>query len=405
MYINFWYPMATTAELTDQPRKVRALGQDFVVFRDSQGKARCLANTCTHRGGSLAGGKIKGDCIQCPYHGWQFNGEGECQKIPSLGAKANIPARTRIDAYPVDERYGLVFAFLGDLPEAERPPILEVKEWEQEGWRTTLQHYQLNGYYERSIENGIDPAHNEYVHDTHGFSGEREEEYKIGDMRIEDHAPWGRGFWHTFQAPPLQGDLKKYRAGEGSLDAGTGYHGTNQVWTFIHPGPNFFIHQYLYERPIDEKTTHLYLVCARNFSLEEKTDAYVIERNQYVANQDVKIIEELHPMVTPDKNTKEFMVPSDQVILDYRARQKEWAAKGWKIDMLAVAANGGRTAYAVPSPARRRQKGWVLDAIPLVDPARYADKRDEIKAVVCAGFRGVNAWIAETRVPVSTGAN
>ena len=50
--------------------------------------------------------------------------------------------------------------------------------------------------------------------------------------------------------------------------------------------------------------------------------------------------------------------------------------------MLAVAANGGRTAYAVPSPARRRQKGWVLDAIPLVDPARYADKRDEIKAVV-----------------------
>ena len=381
MYINFWYPMSTTAELTDQPQKVRALGQDFVLFRDAQGKARCLANTCTHRGGSLAGGKIKGDCIQCPYHGWQFNGEGECQKIPSLGSKANIPARTRVDAYPVDERYGLVFAFLGDLPEAERPPILEVKEWGQEGWRTTMQHYHLNGYYERSIENGIDPAHNEYVHDTHGFSGEREEEYKVGEMRIEENAPWGRGFWHTFQAPPLQGDLKKYRAGEGSLEAGTGYHGTNHVWTYIHPGPNFFIHQYLFERPIDEKSTHLYLVCARNFSLEEKTDAYVIERNQYVANQDVKVIQELHPMVTPDKNTKEFMVPSDQVILDYRAKQKEWAGKGWKIDTLSVAADGGRSAYAVPSPARRHQKGWVLDAIPLVDPARYADRRDEIKAV------------------------
>jgi phenylpropionate dioxygenase-like ring-hydroxylating dioxygenase large terminal subunit len=382
MYINFWYPMATTAELTDQPLKVRALGQDFVVFRDSQGQARCLANTCTHRGGSLAGGKVKGDCIQCPYHGWQFNGEGECQKIPSLGSKASIPGRTRIDAYPVDERYGLIFAFLGDLPEAERPPILAVKEWGQEGWRTTLQDFKINGYYERSIENGIDPAHNEYVHDTHGFSGEREDEYKIGDMRIEDNAPWGRGFWHTFQAPPLQGDLKKYRAGEGSLEAGTGYHGTNHVWTYIHPGPNFFIHQYLYERPIDEKSTHLYLVCARNFSLEEKTDAYVMERNMYVANQDVKIIEALHPMITPDRNNKEYMVPSDQCILDYRAKQKEWATRGWKIDMLAVAASGERAAYAIPSPARRRQKGWVLDAIPLVDPARYAEKRDDIKAVV-----------------------
>ncbi len=79
MYINFWYPMATTVELTDKPLRVRALSQDFVVFRDSQGKAQCLSNTCTHRGGSLSGGKIVGDHVQCPYHGWQFNGAGSLQ--------------------------------------------------------------------------------------------------------------------------------------------------------------------------------------------------------------------------------------------------------------------------------------------------------------------------------------
>ncbi len=127
MYINFWYPMATSEELgADASLKVRALGQDFVVFRDSQGQANCLSNTCTHRGGSLAGGKLKGDCVECPYHGWQFNGAGEVKRIPSLGADASIPARTRIDAYPVEEKYGLIFAFLGDLAENERPPILEV---------------------------------------------------------------------------------------------------------------------------------------------------------------------------------------------------------------------------------------------------------------------------------------
>ena len=380
MYINFWYPMAASIELTDAPRKVRALGQDFVVFRDTQGKAHCLANTCTHRGGSLAGGKIKGDCIQCPYHGWQFDGDGNCRKIPSLGSTATVPGRTRIDAYPVDERYGVIFAFLGDLAEDERPPILAVKEWEQPGWRTTMQHFQINGYYERSIENGVDPAHNEYVHDTHGFSGEREDIYNIGDMRIEDGGVWGKGFWHTFQAPPMPGDLKKYRPGEGTLEAGTGYHGTNHVWTYIHPGPNFFIHQYLYERPIDDKTTYLYLVCARNFSLEEKTDAYVVERNQYVANQDIKIIENLRPAMTPDKNTKEFMVPSDSVILDYRAKQKEWASRGWKIDLEEVERTASRVAYAIPSPARRQTRGWVLDAIPLVDGARYAEAKDDDKA-------------------------
>jgi phenylpropionate dioxygenase-like ring-hydroxylating dioxygenase large terminal subunit len=370
MLINFWYPMATSQELTDKPLRVRALTQDFVVFRDAQGKARCLSNTCTHRGGSLSGGKVVGDNVQCPYHGWQFDGAGQCKRMPSLGVNANIPGRTRVDAYPVDERYGIVFAFLGDLPESERPPILAVKEWGQEGWRSTLQHFAIKGYYERSIENGIDPAHNEYVHDTHGFSGEREEEYKIGDMRMDDSPPWGRGFWHTFKAPPLQGDLKKYRPGEGTLEAGTGYFGTNHVWTYIHPAPNYLIHQYLYERPIDEENTYLYLVCERNFALEEKSDAYVMERNLYVANQDVKIIENLHPMVTPDTNTKEFMVPSDKCILLYRESQKEWEQKGWRVDVDEINRNRGKVAYAIPSPGRREQKGWVLDPVPLVSPAK-----------------------------------
>lgn len=371
MYINFWYPMATSAELADKPLRVRALTQDFVVFRDAEGKAHCLSNTCTHRGGSLAAGKVVGGNVQCPYHGWQFNGTGECKLIPSLGIKASIPGRTRIDAYPVEERYGLVFAFLGDLPEAERPPILEVKEWDQPGWRSTLQHFEIKGYYERSIENGIDPAHNEYVHDTHGFSGQRENEYKVGEMRMEESA-WGRGFWHTFQAPPLQGDLKKYRPGEGTLEAGTGYHGTNQVWTFIHPGPNFLIHQYLFERPIDEETTYLYLVCERNFALEEKSDAYVIERNQYVANQDVRIICSLHPVITPESNTKEFLVPADKCILLYRESQTAWEQKGWRIDVDEVNRQRMRVAYAIPSPARREHKGWVLDAVPMVRPDKAA---------------------------------
>jgi phenylpropionate dioxygenase-like ring-hydroxylating dioxygenase large terminal subunit len=363
--------LATSEDLTDKPMRVRALTQDFVVFRDADGKARCLSNTCTHRGGSLAGGKVVGGNMQCPYHGWQFDGAGECKRIPSLGLKASIPGRTRIDAYPVEERYGLVFAFLGDLPEAERPPILEVKEWEQPGWRVTLQHFEIPGNYERSIENGIDPAHNEYVHDTHGFSGEREEEYRVGDMRMEETA-WGRGFWHTFQAPPLPGELQQYRPGEGKLEAGTGYHGTNQVWTYIHPAPNYLIHQYLYERPIDEQTTHLYLVCERNFALEAKSDAYVIERNQYVANQDLKIISSLHPVMTPDTNTKEFMVPSDKCILLYRESQKSWEQQGWRLDVDEIARHRGKVAFAIPSPARRDHKGWVLDAVPLLKPDKAA---------------------------------
>jgi len=374
MYINFWYPMATSEELeADKTLKVRALGQDFVVFRDSEGQASCLSNTCTHRGGSLAGGKIKGDCVQCPYHGWQFDAEGNCTKIPSLGKDASIPGRTRIDAYPVEEKYGMVFAFLGDLAENERPPVLEVKEWDQEGWRPTLQHYEVRGNYERSIENGLDPAHNEFVHDTHGFGGENEE-YKVNDLRLEETPPWGQGFWHTFNAPPLPGQMKEGRKEAGFMDVGTGHHGPNQVWTYIHASPEIWFHQYLFERPVDDQNIHLYLLCMRNGFLEEKNDAYMIERNQYVADQDKVVIEDLRPVLTPDTNTKEFMLPADKVILMYRDKLREWDAKGWRIDTEEVERNQLKVAYAIPGPARKDQKGWVLDSIPLVEGEEAAAK-------------------------------
>lgn len=378
MYINFWYPMATSEELQDKPLHVKALGQEFVVFRGADGVAKCLSNTCTHRGGSLAHGKINGDCIQCPYHGWEFNETGECTRIPSLGPNPTIPARTRIDAYPVDERHGLVFAFLGDLPESERPPIIDVPEWGQEGWRGTLQTYTINCNYERSIENGVDPAHNEFVHDTHGFQGE-DQEYHVGDMRIEKRGDWGQGFWHTFQAPKLpdEAEFKDARKEDGDLEAGTGYHGPSQVWTYIHMSKTNWMHQYLIERPIDESSTAVYLLCMRNCYTDEKFDENVKERNGYVAQQDVVIVERLHPTITPDTNTKEFMVPSDKCILLYRESLKEWEANGWCIDMDAVAATRDKVAYAIPSPARREQKGWVLDAIPLKEPAKAAP---ELKA-------------------------
>jgi phenylpropionate dioxygenase-like ring-hydroxylating dioxygenase large terminal subunit len=375
MYINFWYPMATSAELTDKPLKVRALGQDFVLFRGDDGIAKCLSNTCTHRGGSLSGGKIHGNFIQCPYHGWEFDAEGHCKRLPSLGPNPKIPARTRIDAYPVDERHGIVFSFLGDLPEAERPPIIDVREWGQEGWKSTLQTYTINANYERSIENGLDPAHNEFVHDTHGFKGE-DQEYKIGEMRIETRGDWGQGFWHTFKAPPLpeEAKFKGARTQSGDLEAGTGYHGPSQVWTYIHMSATNWMHQYLLERPIDEFSSAIYLLCMRNCYTDDKYDQNVMDRNQYVANQDVVIVDSLRPAITPDTNTKEFMMPADKCILLYRESLKEWESYGWKIDCEVVERTHRRVAYAVPSPARHEQKGWVLDLIPLRPASKAAPK-------------------------------
>jgi phenylpropionate dioxygenase-like ring-hydroxylating dioxygenase large terminal subunit len=372
MFINFWYVAGLSADLTDQPRKRRMLGQDFVLWRDTRGVAQCVANTCSHRGGSLGDGKVKGDCIQCPYHGWQFDGAGRCVKIPSLGTSARIPSRTRIDAYPTQEKYGLVFAFLGDLPEAERCPILDVPEYRNAtpdaGWAATIQHFDWNFDFQRSIENGIDGAHNEFVHPTHGFSGERPDyQLRPEEWRwLEDD--WSTGFFSKSMAPPLaEARMREAsgRTGNAIIEAGTGHHGAAMLWTYIYPTPAIKIHQYLFETPIDECHTSLYLLNLRNFLLEPENDARVMGRNEYVAVQDRDVLHDVRPVLTPDTNTREFFTPADVSIAKYREKLKRWEARGWRIDVDAVARTRKRTAYAIPGPGRREHRGYILDPVPL----------------------------------------
>jgi len=371
MYINFWYPACESSALTDTPLKQRMLGQDFVLFRDSDGVAHCLSNTCTHRGGSLSGGKVTGDRVQCPYHGWQFDGDGRCHRIPSLGRDAKIPARARVDAYPTQERYGLVFAFLGDLPEEQRPPLLQIVEYgadgPSEGWRATIQHFEWAFDYKRSMENGIDPGHNEFVHPTHGFSGARED-YKVKPPKLI-RTKWGTGFWGRPYVPPLAEKKMQGasgRTGNATISAGTGHIGVNTIWTLIHPTPDMKIHQYLFECPVDASNTSLFLVNLRNFLIDPEDDERMMTRNAVVAMQDRDILLEVHPVITPETRTKEYFMPSDSPIGAYRDKLKEWEEWGWRIDVDEVERNRKKVAYAIPCPARRETKGWVLDAVPLI---------------------------------------
>jgi len=367
MYINFWYVADESKNITEKPLKKKMLGQNFVLFRDSKGKVNCLSDVCIHRGGSLSGGNVIGDCIQCPYHGWRFDGNGTCQKIPSLGTDAKIPARAKVDSYPTDEKYGLVFCFLGDIPEKERCPIMKVNEFEEEGWRATTQYFQFDIDYKRSIENGIDGAHNEFVHPTHGFSGE-DGDYKSPPINITE-TEWGTGFFSQMFAPPLK--EKKMREASGRnknavMEAGTGHHGISMLWTHIHPTADIFIHQYMYETPIDETSTNLFLINTRNFLIEPEHDERVMERNQVVALQDRDVLINLQPKLTPETIKNEFFVTMDKPIKRYRELLDQWEKKGWRINSNLVNQNKLSHAYAIPSPERRKKKGWVVDSIPLI---------------------------------------
>ena len=360
MYINFWYPICASEALqADKPVTAKVLGLQFVAFRGEDGAAHVVANTCVHRGGSLSKGWVKDGCIVCPYHGWRFGGDGKCRLIPSLEAEAKIPARAKIDSYPVHERYGIVFAFLGDLPEEERPPPYEIEEYDSAEWREhELVLLDINCYYERSMENGIDLVHNEFVHPVQGNPK------PIPGSTEYPESEWGSGVTSKMMELGEKASGDTMASDPDTLSAGSWHHGPNTLITWITFGATRSLHQYVFEAPVDANHTKIFFLNLRNFMLEPEHDEYIRDANLRVAEEDIAILENLYPVRTPETRVREILTPGDKAIVRYRDWLDEWQAKGWRLDTKAMQAKQGDIAFAIPSPARRDSGNWVLEAAP-----------------------------------------
>lgn len=366
MFINFWYPAEESANITETPLKVQMLGLKFVLWRDENGSAHCVSNTCTHRGGSLGDGKVVGNCVQCPYHGWLFNGDGDCERIPSLGPLEQIPGRSRIDAYPVEERYGLIFVFLGDLPEGERPTIMPIEEYDQPGWRTLRMRYRWKASYVRLVENQSDPSHVEYVHSGMGMAGQ-DENYRVPKFRIEE-TQWGAGTMTEFQTPGSPDEKMGEVIRKGPSDAGSGFHGISMTWTRICFNDEDGMNMYIYACPRDEVDLEIFLVNQRNCRLDPDMDARFLERMGVAVEEDRIVVEKLEPAIPSREAIGEFIVPADDVLMAYRQRLKEYEERGWRMDVDELRRNRGRVVYAIPSPRRREEPNdWAVTAVPLLN--------------------------------------
>ena len=118
---RYWHPISLSESVQAVPRKVRILGEDLVLFRDRQGRAGLLYPRCMHRGSSLYYGRVEQQGLRCCYHGWLFDTEGRCLDQPCEPDHGRHREAARQPWYPLQERYGLVFAYLGP---PERRPVL-----------------------------------------------------------------------------------------------------------------------------------------------------------------------------------------------------------------------------------------------------------------------------------------
>jgi phthalate 4,5-dioxygenase len=111
----YWHPAALVEEL-DAERPVKAvelLGERLVVFRDRYGCYGLVGRACPHRGADLAFGRLEDGALRCSFHGWLFDIDGNCLETPAEPEGSKLHTKVRHNAYPVRERSGILFAYLG----------------------------------------------------------------------------------------------------------------------------------------------------------------------------------------------------------------------------------------------------------------------------------------------------
>ncbi len=158
----FWYPVAAVADLKREPVKpVVLLGEKLALFQTEEGAYGLVGQRCPHRGVSLACGMAEAGGIRCAYHGWKFSIDGRCLDQPAEHAASTMKNEIRIDAYPVQEMGGLLWAYLGPMP-APLLPRFEFMVRDDYDKDVGISRMPCNWL--QIAENTMDPLHIEYLH-------------------------------------------------------------------------------------------------------------------------------------------------------------------------------------------------------------------------------------------------
>lgn len=174
-----WHPVAAVEEVQDAPVAARLLGENLVLWRDAAGTVQAWPDRCPHRGARLSLGQVTGGRLECPYHGWQFDGRGQCVHVPAL-PDFTPPATHRITTYEACERHGLVWVRLA--PSSEALPDFGA-ELDPQLRKLNCGPYEVASSAPRVVENFLDMSHFSFVHE--GWLGDRAVS-AIDDYRIED---------------------------------------------------------------------------------------------------------------------------------------------------------------------------------------------------------------------------
>ncbi|KMN35268.1 MULTISPECIES: aromatic ring-hydroxylating dioxygenase subunit alpha [unclassified Chromobacterium] len=308
-----WHVVARGEEVSaEQPKAVRLLGEELVLWRDGSGQIHAWKDYCGHRGAKLSLGCVKKGEIECPYHGWRFDAGGQCTRVPAHPDQATPSSARLIFRHHAAERYGLIWVSL----DAPQRPLPVFPEWEDGSFRKVFAGpYRYMGNALRSVENFLDASHFPFVH---------------ANLNGDPDAPEPLPDYQVFK------DEHGLRTSEISVFQPYGDHRgipvtARYTYSVFNPTTAYFVKKtgdterfctFLNATPVDEAECVIWLIVAINFGAD-LSEEKILYRQDMVFEQDRLIVESQRPARLPLDLQQEMHVRSDRLGIEYRRWIKE----------------------------------------------------------------------------------
>lgn len=303
--VNDWHPVATVAELAEKKvLGVRLLNEDIVLWQNGD-HILAWQDLCIHRGTRLSLGRVEGECLVCPYHGWTYNDKGNCVRIPAH-PNQQPPQKARVKVYRTQEKYGAVWVSLGN-PQRNLP---HYPEWNDPTFRSVVSGpHPYRAHAPRAIENFLDMAHLPFVHE--GYLGEPARA-EVNDYEAEV-TPEGI----------VAEDIRMWQPDPDGTGIGAVVSYTFRVFR---PLIAYFVKEkyaaMFAVTPVDETQSVGWMfpsVQGRDDVPEEEIHAF----QKIIISQDIPIVESQRPELLPLDLQAELHLRSDRTAIAYRKWLKE----------------------------------------------------------------------------------
>jgi phthalate 4,5-dioxygenase oxygenase subunit len=165
LFRRYWIPLLLADELPENecpPVRVKVLSERLIAWRDTQGRYALTDEFCAHRGVSLWFGRNEENGLRCPYHGWKYDYTGQCIEVPSEPAESGFCHKIKLKSYPLIERGGILWTYMGPPELTPAPPSFEWAQLPASHCYNSKRWQECN--YLQAMEGGIDSSHVSFLH-------------------------------------------------------------------------------------------------------------------------------------------------------------------------------------------------------------------------------------------------